>query len=226
MIDLGEWNPNLSLNDLSTNPVLAHFEILNAWYESNDSNYLEGETPIQIIQSISDPECNLSEQRFAMKRWDANSICKSECYTVLHLSVSRFWPKLTNFLFEAGCHINVKSKGGKTSLCLMLLVPKWKDSDCINLIKHLINTKHWDPDSKCDSEDNTVLHLTAFCCRPRVAEFMLSETICNPNTKNTAGEIPLQIFIQTWSDSECISIIKLLITTKKMGPKFKILFMK
>ena len=229
LIEAGQWNPTLSCNSTGDTalhlsirhhrPALTHFLLSQVKYEPNVTN-LKGETPIQlIIQTCSD--LYLINQIIATTSWDPNSICNCRGDTALHLSVLYYRPKLANFLvLEAGCSPNVKNQRGKTPIYLLLSVSQWKDSDCINLIKSVIATNCWDPNSACDSKGNTVLHLTALYHRPKVAEFMLSGRICDTNIKNAKGETPLQVLIITpvWSDSECISIIKLLITIKQWDP--------
>ena len=221
-----QWNPTLSCNSKGDTalhlsirlhrPVLIHFLLSEVKCEPDVKN-LKGETPIQLmIQFCSDSECTyLIKQIIMTKNWDPNSICNSEGDTALHLSALFYRPKLTDFLvFEVGCSPNVMNHGGTSPLYLLLSVSQWRDSDCMKLIKSLISVKQWDPNSACDSKGNTVLHLAALHYRPKITELMLSETTCDPHLKNAEDETPLQVLMPIWSDSECISFIISLITTK------------
>ena len=229
----GQWNPTLACNSrgdtvlhLSVQlhrPVLTHFLLSELKYKPNIKN-LDGETPIQLmIQFFSDSECTyLIKLIVATISWYPNSICNSERDTALHLSALFYKPRLTDFLiFEAGCSPNVKNQEGKTPLYLLLSVSQWRDSECINVINPLITARCWYPNSACDSEGNTILHLAALYHRPEIAEFMLLEATCYPHIRNAEDETPLQVLMPTWSDLECISIIKLLITTKKWDPNLR-----
>ena len=225
-----QWNPNSSCNfngDTALHlavryhrPVLARFLLSELRCEANAKN-LWDETPIQlIIQLWSDLKfTELIKQIINTKIWDPNSICNPKGDTALHLSIRYYRSELVNFLvFKAGCLLNVKNHGGKTPLCLLMSGLRWRDSDCINLIRHLIVHECWNPNSACNSEGDTILHLAVLYHRPKVAEFLLLETSCDPNVKNGKGKIPLEVMIPMWPSLECISIIKSLISKKEWDP--------
>lgn len=230
LLDLEKWNPNLSHNSEGDTalhlavrlhrPILAHFLLSEVKCDPTIKN-LKSETPIQlIIQFCSDLErTDLIKQIITIKCWDPDSSCNSEDDTALHLSAWYYRQELTDFLvFKARYLLNAKNKGGETPLSLLLSTSQWTDSHCLHLMKPLITSECWDPNSACDSEDNTVLHLAALYHRPEVAEFMISSTICDPNIRNSNDETPLEVFMPIWSDLECISIIKSLIITQKWDP--------
>ena len=232
LIEAGQWNPTMSCNSTGDTalhlsirlhrPVLTHFLLSEVKCEPNIKN-LKGETPIQlIIQLYTDSECtDLSKQIIATKSWDPHSTCNSEGDTALHLSAWYYRPKLANFLVsEAGCHPNVKNQAGETPLYLLLSLSLWRDSDCVDLIKPLIITKCWDPNSACDSEGNTALHLSAWYVKRKLINLLVFKAGCHPNVKNHRGETPLYpiLSVPQWSDSDCITFIKPLITTECWDP--------
>ena len=232
LIEAGQWNPTMSCNSTGDTalhlsirlhrPVLTHFLLSEVKCEPNIKN-LKGETPIQlIIQLYTDSECtDLSKQIIATKSWDPHSTCNSEGDTALHLSAWYYRPKLANFLVsEAGCHPNVKNQAGETPFYLLLSSSLWRDSDCVDLIKPLIITKCWDPNSACDSEGNTALHLSAWYVKRKLTNLLVFKAGCHPNVKNHRGEMPLYpiLSVPQWSDSDCITFIKPLITTECWDP--------
>ena len=97
----------------------------------------------------------------------------------------------------------------------------WSDSKCIDIIKALVTTKRWDPNSSSNPEGDTVLHLSVKHHKPEVTNFLPFVAKCDPNVRNEMGETLIQLLISDdnmWSDSECIDIIKALVTTKRWDP--------
>ena len=66
-------------------------------------------------------------------------------------------------------------------------------SALIDVVKALIKTKHWDPNSSCNSRGDRALHLSAKYNRHEVVHYLLSEAKCDPNSKNLKNEAPLQL---------------------------------
>ena len=215
----------------------------------------KGETPVQLLLSKqkfplfsvshnnwSDPECiDIIKTLITTKQWDPNSICDSSGDTALHLSVLYHRYELTLYLLsKAECDPNKRNKKGETPVQLLLSKQKfplfsvshnnWSDPECIEIIKTLIATKQWDPNSICDSSGDTALHLSVLYHRYELTLYLLSKAECDPNKRNKKGETPVQLLLSkqkfplfsvshnNWSDPECIEIIKTLIATKQWDP--------
>ena len=223
-----QWDPNSSCNSkydtalhLSARhhrPKVVHFLLTEAKCDPNIRNS-ENETLLLLLMSAwPDPECiDVIINLMAAGRWDPNLRYNSEGDTALHLSARHDAPKVARFLLsEAKCDPSIRNLKGET--LLQLLIPAWPSSECITIIKDLIATKEWDPNSSCNSNGDTALHLSARHHRPYIIQFLLSEAKCDPNVRNLKSETLLQLLILAWPSSECITIIKDLIATKEWNP--------
>ena len=195
---------------------LVKFLLSEAGCDPNVRNH-DGETPLSIILSKniwSELECrSIIQMLKATKMWDLNSSCNSIDDTPLHLSARHHRPSLVQFLVsEAGCDPNVRNHDGETLLNLMLSEYQWSGLECTDTMKVLMATKQWDPNSSCNSEGDNALHLSAWHHRPTITQFLLSEAGCDPNIRNHAKETLFQLLMPAWSDSECVSIIMLMVT--------------
>ena len=254
LMKIKQWDPN-SICDSSGDTAL-HLSVLHHRYDltlylmsqakcdPNKRNQ-EGETPVQLLileQNVqlfhvshnlwSDSECiNIIKTIIEIKQWDPNSICDSSGDTALHLSVLYHRYELTLYLLsQTECDPNIRNNKGYTLVELLLSEQEWSVSICIDILKVLIATKKWDPNSICNSSGDTALHLSVVHYRPKVVLFLLSEAKCDPNKRNKEGETPVQLLISKQrvqlfsvshnirSDSECIDIIKTLIAIKQWDP--------
>ena len=80
----------------------------------------------------------------------------------------------------------------------------------------LKRTEQWFPDLVCNSDGDTALHLSARYHRQEITHYLLTEAKCDPNIKNQRGETLLQLLmsVKSWTDSECISVIEVLLSTE------------
>ena len=169
------------------------------------------------------------------KLWYPDSVWTFLNDTALHRSARHQAPEVVHFLLtEVKCDPNIKN--GESETLLQLVVPKWASQpEIIDVIKDLVTTKQWDPNSSCNYKGDTALHLSAKYHKPEVVLFLLTEVKCDPSFKNLLGETLLQLMIPTmawtsqpekimttnpgptsyrWFGSECIEVIKVLIATE------------
>ena len=159
----------------------------------------DGETAIHLIISILlDYKC-FKVMRYIAKHWNPNSSCNSEGDTALHLSARYHKPEMMQFLLsEVKCDPYIVNKRGETVVKLVMSnTDMWNDYECLRIVKALVATKHWNPDSSCNSEGNTALHLSARYHRLRTVHYLLSKANSNPNSKNINDETPLQLASDT-----------------------------
>ena len=80
------------------------------------------------------------------------------------------------------------------ALTLVFCEQQWTDSRCIDLIKLLVSSKEWLPNSSCNSNGDTILHLSVKYNRLGVVQFLLfdSKLQVDPNIRNIKGETPLK----------------------------------
>ena len=189
----------------------------------------EGETPVQLLISNhrwSDLEC-IDIIKSLMK----NKLYDSSEDTAPHLSVLCHRYELTLYLLsQTECDPNKRNKKGETPVQLLISKQRvqlfsvshnnWSDPECIEIIKTLIATKQWDPNSICDSSGDTALHLSVLYHRYELTLYLLSKAECDPIKRNEKSETPVQLFISNhkWSDYKCIDIIKVLIKIKMWDP--------
>ena len=212
---------------------VALFLLSQAKCDPNNRNK-EGETPVHLLISNhrwSDLECtDIIKALMKIKQWDPNSICDSNGDTALHLSVLHHRYDLTLYLMsQAKCDPNKGNQEGETPVQLLIILSEqnvqlfrvshnlWSDSECIDIIKTLIEIKQWDPNSICDSSGDTALHLSVLYHRYELTLYLLSQTECDPNIRNNKGYTLVELLLseQEWSVSGCIDILKVLIATKK-----------
>ena len=229
------WDPNSSCNsngDTTLHLSARHHRYEVAYYllsevkcDPNVRN-INGETQIQlllpsIIPTWSDSECKkMIKALMLTEKWDYNSSCNSSGDTALHLSAKYHRYEVTHLLIAASKRdTNVKNQSGDTPIQLLMSAKSWSDLECLNIIKVLTSTRLWDPNSSCNSNGDTTLHLSARHHRYEVAYYLLSEVKCDPNVRNINGETQIQLLlpsiIPTWSDSECKKMIKALMSTEK-----------
>ena len=225
-----QWYPDLVCNSNGDTALhlsvrchryqLSHYLISEAKCDPNIKNK-GGETSIQLMISIkswSDSECtNIINALISTGVWDPNSACNCNGDTALHLSAKFSRYEVANYLLtEAKCDLSIRNLNSVTQVQLLLpLMISRSDSDFYNLIKALISTKKWDPNSSCNSSGDTALHLTMWHHKCELAKYLLTEVKCDPYIKNQRGETPIQLLmsVNSWSDSECINIIEIFKST-------------
>jgi ankyrin repeat protein len=229
-----QWNPNLECNSTGDTPL--HLAICNhrletvrfLLFEAKCDPYIKnknGIAPIYEGMAIIFSEYKYLKDIVITEQWDPNSLCNSEGDTVLHVSVRYCRPEVTHFLLsKTKCNPNIRNKRGETLIeLLMAATSMWPDFECIEIIKELLATKHWNPNSSCNSKGDTALHLTVRYFRHEITQFLLSEVKCNPNIRNKMGEtliigllVPDTNRQHLWLDFECIiKIIKVLMETRQ-----------
>ena len=169
----------------------------------------------------SDSECINTMKALEANNMDVYSRCDSKGFTAFHLAVLHHRYKVTLFLLsQTKCILNVRNREGDTPVQLLISTQKWSDPECTDIIKNLMTTKQWDPNSSCNSVGDTVLHLSVIYHRYEIILYLLLQTKCNPNKRNKKGNTPVQLLISTqkWSDHDCTNIIKNLTTTKQWDP--------
>ena len=236
-----QWYPNSCCN--GNGDTVLHLSIRHHRYEvtqylisevkcNPNSRNLTGETQVELMISAdkcwSDTECtDIIESLIATEQWDPNSKCNSNEDTILHLSVKYHRCAVLYHMLsqcKIKCFPHKRNLTGETVVQLMMSTDSWSDSECIEIIKTLIASKRWDPKSPCNSNGDTILHLSVKYHRYAVVHHLLSHCKCYPNIKNSKGETVFQVMMSTdsWSDSECVEIINALIKTKHWDPKSKI----
>jgi ankyrin repeat protein len=226
-----QWNPNLECNSNGDTPL--HLAIRYNYQRRKTVRFLifkakcdpyiknkRGITPIyQVVAILSDYEClEMVKDIVITEQWDPNAQCNSKGDTVLHVSVRYYRPRVTHFLLsKTKCNPNARNKRGETLIeLLMAATSMWSASECIEIIKELLATKHWDPDSSCNSEGDTALHLTVRYRRLQVIQYLLHEVKCDPNIRNEVGETLIEQLVTDkyqWTDSKCIDVMETLTTT-------------
>ena len=156
----------------------------------------EGDTLIPLLMSessLSDSDCiNMVKILLATERWDPNSSCNSKDDTSLHISLRHCRYSLTHYLlFEVKCDPNIRNKEGDTLIPLIMSESSLSDSDCINIVKTLLATEQWGPNSTCNSKGDTALHLSSWLNRSQLVLFLLSEANCDVNVRSIGNETPL-----------------------------------
>ena len=233
LMTIEQWDPNLRCNaedDTALHlsgryrkPKTVHLLLSDAKCDPylNIRNR-RGETPINLIMlALSDSECfDIIRVIVATKQWDPNLRCNSNGDTALHLSARHHKPRVTVILLtETKCDPNIRNNEEKTLLEMLLTdTIMWLDFECIDVIKALLATKRWDPNSSCNSEGDTALHLSVKHHKPRVTHYLLSEAKCDPNVKNKVGETLIKYLLPCSTDSECIDVIRALLATKRWDP--------
>ena len=160
----------------------------------------------------------------------------------LHYACQEGHVSLAKYFIDSGCDINKVDRNGYTPLQLacqysnnidivkymldnlkctqawvealniMLSEQQWSDSQCIDLIKLLMSTSEWLPNSRCNSKEDTLLHLSARYHRSKITHFLLSEINCDPNELNEDGAIPLDLATD-------VEIISLLVSSERVQSK-------
>ena len=154
-------------------------------------------------------------------QWYPDLVCNSKGDTALHLSARHHrYDVAVYFLTEANCDPNMKNRNGEKPFHLLMSTKSWSDSECICIIKALMSTRAWNPNSSCNYNGDTAFHLSAWYHRYEVAHYLLSEEMCDPKIMNLNGIQPIQMLLSTnsWSDPECIEIIKALMTSGIWDP--------
>ena len=234
LISTKKWDPNSSCNssgDTALHLTMRHHKCELAKYlltEVKCDPYIKnqrGETPIQpmlSVQSWSDSEyTNIINALISTRVWDPNSTCNSNGDTALHLSVRHHrYEVVQQLLTKTRSDPNVQKQNGETSIQLLLAAKSWSHLECLNIIKVLTTTGLWNPNSSCSSNGDTVLHLSARHHRYEVANYLLSKANCDPYIKNQSGETSIQLLIssKSWSNSQCLNIMKILISTGRLKP--------
>ena len=227
------WDPNsicnpegdtvLHLSVRYHNPRVAYFLLSEAKCDPNVRNQM-GETVIALLIKYSianmwlDSECSdIFKELVESKQWDPNLSCSSNGDTVLHLCTRLCRCELIYLLLsKAKCNPYIRNEDGETATHLIMSI---LSSDCLKIIRYI--TKHWNPNSSCNSEDDTALHLSARYHKPRITYFLLSEAKCNPYSVNKMGETVIKLLMSNtvmWNDYECVGIVKALVTTKHWNP--------
>ena len=230
-----QWRPNSSCNfeeDTALHLSIKHYKprvTMFLLFEANCNPNIRNKKEETIIQLMhtwrwSDLEClNIIQLLVKNKCWDPNSSCNSDEDTALHLSMKHYKPRVTMFLlFEANCNPNIRNKKEETVVQLMHTMSwRWSDLECFNIIKLLVKDKCWDPNSSCNSDEDTTLHLSIRHRKPRIITFLLSESKCDPNIKNKKGDSALHELLMAstqWDSSECVVIIKALVVFQQWDP--------
>ena len=226
-----KWNPNSSCNSKMDTALhlsvwyhrykVAHYLLTEGMCDPSVINQ-DGRQPISMVMSVkswTDSECiNILKVFLSTGRWNPNLSCNSKMDTALHLSVWYHRYKVAHYLLsEVKCDPNVINEDGRQPLSMVMSVKSWTDSECIKIIQDLKSTGKWDPNSSCNSKKDTALHLAVKHYRYKVVLCLLSETIlCNPNVKNQDDRQPISmtLSIKSWTDSECIKIIQVLVSTR------------
>ena len=232
-----QWVPNLSCD--SKGDTALHLTVRNhrhevvhfLLFEAKCDPYVGNtryETPIQLLMSSlkwSDSECiNIIKALQTNEQWSPYSRCTSKGDTILHLLARNHRPRVMNYLLsEEKCDpSSVKNLDEETSIqLLMSLYYGWSDSECVHIIRVLIENYQWNPNSSCTSQDDTIFHLSVHYHRYKVVHFLVSEVMCDPSVRNLNDATPIHVLMKVrygWSDSECINIINALISTKHWDP--------
>ena len=215
LIQVGQWNPNLS-NNFSNDDTALHLAVRHHKPRMVDFLLCEvkcdafirnrkGETPMELLisgQTWQDLECaKIIRVLIATDEWEPNSSCNFNGDTVLHLTVRYCRPELMQFLLsEAKCDPSIKNKKEETLIELLIAGTNkytWLDSERIEIIRALAATRYWDPNSSCNSKGDTALHLSVRNSKPRMVHFLLSESRCDPNSRNSNDETALQLATDT-----------------------------
>ena len=69
-------------------------------------------------------------------------------------------------------------------------ITRLEDDEILRLLQQLISSNKWDP-SQTSTNNENALHFASRTDRIKVVEYLLSETSCDVNTRNTKGESPL-----------------------------------
>ena len=234
LISTGVWDPNSTCNSngdtaLHLSAKFPRYEVANyllteAKCDPNIRN-LNGVTQVQLLLPLmisrSDSDYNLIKALISTKKWDPNSSCNSSGDTALHLTMRHHKCELAKYLLtEVKCDPNIKNQRGETPIQPMISVQSWSDSEYTNIINALISTGVWDPNSTCNSNGDTALHLSVRCHRYKVVQQLLTKTRSNPNIQKQNGETSIQLLLsaKSWSHLECLNIIKVLTTTGLWNP--------
>ena len=229
LISTNKWDHNSSCN--SNGDTALHLLIKHHRYEATCllltmpvdkcDPYIKnrkGKTPILLLMSAkswSDSECaNIIKVLLSTGVSGLNLSCNSDGDTALHLSIKYHRYDVTHYLLsEVKCDPNVRNKDGVESIELLMEMQHWSDSECIDMIQVLMSTRVWDPNSSCNSDGDTIIHLSALYHRYELAHYLLSKGKCDPHLKGTQ---PIQLLMsdKSWSDPECIDMIKALLTGK------------
>ena len=123
------------------------------------------------------------------------------------------------WLSEAKCDPNIANLEGEKPISLLMSIQLWSSFECINVIEQLKSTGLWDPNSSCNHNEDTVLHLSIKYHKYELTHYLLSTVKCDPHIRNLNGETQIQLLlpsvIRTWPDSECKDMINDLISTEK-----------
>ena len=206
-----QWDPKFSYN--SNGDTILHLSVkyhrcklacyLSSEVKCNPNiKNQNGKTPIQLVilhYEWSDSECiDIIEALIASKQWNPKSPCNSKKDTILHLSVKYHRYDVVHYLIsQCKCYSYTKNSKGENVIQVMMSVYSWSDSECVEIIKVLIATKQWNPNSSCNPKNDTILHLSMRYHRYELLHFLSSETDCNPNSSNLDKETPLLLATDT-----------------------------
>ena len=180
------WDPNSSCN--SKDDTALHLAL--RYHKPEVVNYLlfemkcdpfkqnrKEETPMELLTSGCEYCCiRTIRDLMAIRQWDPKSSCNSKDDTALHLAAQHHRFGVVNFLLiEAKYDPNIKNRNEETLMKVVISEHKWHNTECTNIIRVLMATKRWDPNSSCNSQGNTALHLTVRHHRPKITHVLLSE---------------------------------------------------
>ena len=230
----GRWNPNLSCNSKMDTALhlsvwyhrykVAHYLLTEGKCDPSAINQ-DGRQPISMVMSVkswTDSECiKIIQVLMSTRLWKINSTCNFKRDTALHLSIKHHRSKVAHYLLSgAKCDPNIKNLSGDTAFQLLMATHKWSDSECINIIKVLKSHVGWDPNSSCNSNGDTALHLSIWYHRYQIVQYLLANAKCDPNSRNLDGDKPIHLLltVKLWSDSECLDIIEGLMSAGQWDP--------
>ena len=197
---------------LTDNPLIIEYLVRSGATASSETviKWLENEVQLSVdlIRAIV-----LNNPSWETTDGDAilHYICKDSCNSccskveIIHCLLSIH-----------GCNPNSKDCNGKSALqlttdpsvmrvliehegtmnfdiaCKLITTKAMPEDTCVELFKLSMNNSSWESGDKTASGD-TALHLACRADRCAVVLFLLFKKACNPNSKNNAGETPIQL---------------------------------
>ena len=162
--------------------------------------------------SITDEEIVQLIERFITRGiWDPNQTDKNG-ENALHLASRAGRNEIIHYLLtKTSCNVNYRNKNGETPLMLVtsyntvnsliqhgaevrshqIVSANWTEERIVQTMMYLIQHRQWDPNQMCDG--GNALHFACEANRPLIANYLLSEGVCDPNTKNDTGSTPLRL---------------------------------